>query len=237
MPPYPGSMAVRLIHAADLHLGSPLAGLSARDPALGSLFDDASRRAFRTLVDLALEEKVDAVVVAGDVFDRDWKDFSVGQVFIREIARLTRGGIRLALIRGNHDAESVISRHLPLPEGVAWLGSDHPATLDWSDLGVAVHGMSFKDRVVAEALVHRYPDPLPGRFNLGLLHTSLSGSTAHDPYAPCSVADLAARGYDYWGLGHIHTRAVVNMEGPVVVFPATSRAGASARPDGAASPS
>lgn len=227
-------MVTRLLHAADLHLGSPLAGLSARDPALAALFDDASRKAFRALVDLAVEERVDAVVIAGDVFDRDWKDFSVGQAFVREISRLTRAGIRVAMIRGNHDAESVVSRQLPLPEGVTWLGSDRPETLDWADLGLAVHGISFKARAIAESVVHRYPPPIPGRFNLGLLHTSLAGGSGHDPYAPCTVADLASRGYDYWALGHIHARAVVNTDGPVVVFPGNIQ-GRSIREPGAKS--
>lgn len=227
-------MVTRLLHAADLHLGSPLAGLSARDPALAALFDDASRKAFRALVDLAVEERVDAVVIAGDVFDRDWKDFSVGQAFVREISRLTRAGIRVAMIRGNHDAESVVSRQLPLPDGVSWLGSDRPETLDWADLGLAVHGISFKSRSIAESVVHRYPAPIPGRFNVGLLHTSLAGGSGHDPYAPCTVQDLASRGYDYWALGHIHARAVVNAEGPVVVFPGNIQ-GRSIREPGAKS--
>jgi exonuclease SbcD len=212
-------MAFRFLHAADLHLGSPLRGLSARDPALADLFDRASRRAFEALVRLAIDEKVDFVLIAGDVFDRDWKDWSVGQTFVREIARLTRAGIRVVMIRGNHDAESVISRDLPLPDGVAWLGSDRPETIELPEFGVAVHGMSFRQKAVTETMVHRYPAGRDGRFDIGLLHTSLNDRPAHDRYAPCSLADLAARGYDYWALGHIHAREEVADAGATVVFP------------------
>lgn len=212
-------LTLRILHAADLHLGSPLRGLAARDPALADLFDRATWRAFETMVALAVDEGVDLVVIAGDVFDRDWKDWSTGQAFVREMARLARAGIRVVMIRGNHDAESVISRDLPLPDGVRWLGADRPETVDFEDLGVAVHGMSFKGRAVTESMVGGYPAALPGRYNIGLLHTSLDGREGVERYAPCSAADLSLKSYDYWALGHIHAREVVATDAHTVVFP------------------
>ncbi|WP_075217683.1 metallophosphoesterase family protein [Mongoliimonas terrestris] len=211
-------MAFRFLHAADLHLGSPLAGLRIRAPELASLFDRASRRAFEALVDLAIDEKVAFVVIAGDVFDQDWQDYATGQLFVRGLARLSRAGIRAIIIRGNHDAEHVMTRSLPLPDGMAWLGADAAGTVDLPEVGAAVHGMSFKTRAVTENMIPRYPAAMPGRFNIGLLHTSLDGRPDHSGYAPCSIADLARLGYAYWGLGHIHTREVVQQD-PFVVYP------------------
>ncbi|WP_181708144.1 metallophosphoesterase family protein [Chthonobacter rhizosphaerae] len=211
-------MAFRFLHTADLHLGSPLTGLKARAPELAGLFDRASRRAFDSLVDLAIDEQVAFVVIAGDVFDQDWTDYATGQVFVRGLARLARAGIRAVIIRGNHDAEHVMTRSLPLPDGMAWLGADAAGTVDLPEFGVVVHGMSFKTRVVTENMIPRYPVASPGRFNIGLLHTSLDGRPDHSGYAPCAIADLARFGYDYWGLGHIHTREVVNQH-PFVVYP------------------
>jgi DNA repair exonuclease SbcCD nuclease subunit len=46
-------------------------------------------------------------------------------------------------------------------------------------------------------------------------HTSLGGATGHDPYSPCSVADLQATGFEYWALGHIHKRII--HEGPCTI--------------------
>jgi hypothetical protein len=122
------------------------------------------------------------------------------------------------LVRGNHDAASQITRHLDLPDHVTELSSLHPVTLRLEDFGVAVHGQSFRDRSVQEDLASRYPDPVPGVLNVGLLHTSLTGREGHSDYAPCTVETLRSRGYEYWALGHVHQREVVS-EDPWVVFP------------------
>ena len=85
---------------------------------------------------------------------------------------------------------------------------------------MAIHGRSFPDREVPDDLVPHYPEPIAGFFNIGVLHTSLTGAAGHDTYAPTSLAVLKAKGYDYWALGHIHARQVV-CEVPRIVFPAS----------------
>jgi DNA repair exonuclease SbcCD nuclease subunit len=209
----------KFLHVADCHLGSPLRGLAARDADLAGRFDRAVWRAFESTVDVALAEKVAFMLIAGDVFDRDWRDWSTGQAFVRTLARATEAGVRVVMIRGNHDAESIISQRLPLPPGAVWLPADEPGSIDWPDLGVAVHGMSFREAAVSESIVERYPAPLPGRFNIGLLHTSLDGRPDVDRYAPTSLEALVRKGYDYWALGHVHVREVVRDAAPAVVFP------------------
>ena len=211
-------MAFSFLHAADLHLGSPLKGLALRDEAIAQRFASAGRAAFSELIDTALAEKVDFALIAGDIYDGEWKDTAIGHFFGREIARLTRAGIEVFLIKGNHDAESVVTRSLPLPEGVHVVSTDKAETRLNDRLGVAIHGRSFRDRVVTENLALGYPPASPGVFNIGMLHTSLAGNPQHETYAPCSLADLATRGYDYWALGHVHDFAVM-ADDPLVVFP------------------
>jgi DNA repair exonuclease SbcCD nuclease subunit len=132
--------------------------------------------------------------------------------------RLRRADIPVVMIRGNHDAEGLMSRKLSLPQNVTILSARKPETVELKQLGVAIHGQSFATRVVTENLVPAYPEPRAGWFNIGLLHTSADGRPGHDPYAPCELRDLAAKGYDYWALGHIHTREVLCRD-PWVVFP------------------
>ncbi|MGU3668749.1 exonuclease SbcCD subunit D [Methylobacterium sp. A49B] len=206
------------IHAADLHLGSPLAGLAARDAELARRLASAGRQAFEDLVSRAIERAVAFVVVAGDVYDGDWADTTIGLFFARQVARLDRAGIPTILVRGNHDAESVITRALTLPPSVHVFPSNRAGTLRLDDLRVALHGRSFQGRAVEENLSLTYPAAVPGWFNLGILHTSCTGHAAHETYAPCSIADLAARGYDYWALGHIHEYAELSRD-PWIVFP------------------
>jgi DNA repair exonuclease SbcCD nuclease subunit len=207
----------RFLHAADLHLDSPLRGLARDADAPVERIRRATRDALCNLVDLALAERVAFVLLAGDLYDGDWRDWGTGQFLVGQLARLTGAGIRVVAISGNHDAASQITRHLRWPEGAVLLPSDRPATVEWADLEVAVHGQGFARRDVGENLALGYPAPLPGRLNIGLLHTA-AGRGGHEDYAPCTAAQLAAHGYAYWALGHIHAREVVG-ERPWIVFP------------------
>ncbi len=208
----------RFIHAADLHLGSPFQGLALKDADLAELFVEASRKAFAALVDEAVERKVDFFIVAGDVYDGDWKDNKIGLFFNREVARLERAGIPVFLLKGNHDAESVITRTITLPKNVSEFPTAKPGTFRLEHLKVALHGQGFAERSANENLALAYPKPESGWFNIGVLHTSLTGREPHAPYAPCSVEDLRSRGYDYWALGHVHDFEIVAKD-PLVVFP------------------
>lgn len=210
---------MKFIHAADLHIDSPMRGLDSYDGAPVDLLRAATRRALSALVDVALHEQVDLVLLAGDIYDRELGDFRAALFFREQMIRLVDGGIRVFVIKGNHDAEGQISKRLPDVGGIHVFSSRSAEVIDLPDLGVAVHGKSFPDRVVSEDLVPSYPAPLPGRFNIGMLHTSLTGRVGHDPYAPTSVETLSAKGYDYFALGHIHAREVVREANPRIVFP------------------
>lgn len=208
---------MRFIHTADLHIDSPLRGLSRYQGAPLERLRGATRRALERLVDLAVEEKVDFVLIAGDLYDRDWQDFHTG-LFVREqMVRLGRCGIRVFIVQGNHDAQSLMTRQIPWPDNVKVFSSRTAETVRLDELGVAIHGHSFPNREVSEDLVPGYPAALPGCFNIGLLHTSLTGMDGHDTYAPTTLPKIKAKGYDYWALGHIHARQVV-CEVPRVVF-------------------
>ncbi len=206
------------IHAADLHLGSPFQGLALKDAAVAAIFVEASRKAFSTLVGLAIEKRVDFFVIAGDVYDGDWKDNKIGLFFNREMARLERAGIPVYLLRGNHDAASVITKTITLPPNVHEFPTGKPGSVRLEALKVALHGQGFAERSANDNLAIAYPAPVSGWFNIGILHTSLTGREPHAPYAPCSVDDLRSRGYDYWALGHVHDFEVVAQD-PLVIFP------------------
>ena len=206
------------LHAADLHLGSPFLGLSLKDENLARRFASASREAFRELVDKALDEKVAFMVIAGDIYDGEWKDASIGLYFARELSRLRRAGIPVFLVKGNHDAESVVTKSITLPEGVHEFASRSAKSFRIDDLEVALHGRSFPDRSVAENYALTYPQAVPGWFNIGVLHTSCTGRPPHANYAPCTLEDLAGRGYQYWALGHVHDHEILCRD-PFVVYP------------------
>ena len=195
---------MRFIHAADIHLDSPLTGLSAYPDAPTELLRTATRDAFDKLVTLAVDEAVDFMVIAGDLYDGSWKDFNTGIYFARQMGRLKTAGIPVYLLHGNHDAESEMTRRLALPDNVHVFPSTRSATFELPGLEVALHGRSFKTAATTDDLVPGYPPPRAGWFNIGVLHTALEGYAAHAAYAPCSLAELHAKGYQYWALGHVH---------------------------------
>ncbi|MDL2356591.1 MAG: DNA repair exonuclease [Pseudomonadota bacterium] len=209
---------MRFIHAADIHLDSPLTGLAAYADAPAQLLRTATRDAFANLVTVAVEEKVDFMVIAGDLYDGNWKDFNTGIFFVRQMGRLKLAGIPVYLLYGNHDAESEMTKTLTLPDNVHRFPSKQAATFTLPALKVALHGRSFKDAATLENLALGYPDPLEGWFNIGVLHTALEGNAAHANYAPCSIAELEARGYQYWALGHVHEYRVWRGAS-VIAFP------------------
>lgn len=195
---------MRFIHTADVHLDSPLTGLSTYPDAPAEQLRSATREAFSELVTIAIEEAVDFMVIAGDLYDGTWRDFNTGLFFCKEMGRLRRADIPVFVLYGNHDAESELTRKLELPDNVQVFSANKPATLRIEHLGVALHGQSFKHKETTNNLVTGYPAPEPGLFNIGVLHTALEGYKAHANYAPCTVDELHAKGYGYWALGHVH---------------------------------
>ena len=208
----------QFIHAADIHLDSPLRGLMNFEGAPVERIRSATREAFRNLVQLAVDERVAFVLIAGDLWDCDWPDSAPGLFFIQQAARLGKAGIPIFVIKGNHDAESKLTsaiRHWP--ENVTFFGHKKPHTLNLEKWNVAIHGQSYGQQQVTQDLSEKYPEPVPGAFNIGLLHTCLEdGGT---DYAPACIAKLVARGYDYWALGHIHQREDFSRNGVHIEFP------------------
>ncbi len=197
----------KFLHAADLHLDSPLKGLERYDGAPVDEIRGATRRALENLVRTAIEREADFVVVAGDVYDGDWRDHHTGLFFVAEMYKLRDAGIPVYLIAGNHDAANRMTKTLRLPEEtVHRFASKKPHTLHVEHCGVSIHGQSFATGAVTENLACNYPPAVPGNFNLGLLHTCATGDDGHECYAPCSLDDLRGKQYDYWALGHIHQR-------------------------------
>lgn len=201
-------MSIRFIHTADLHLDAPLRAIALRDPDLAHQVGVASRTAFSRIVDLCIDEAVAFLLIAGDLWDGDYSSTKTPRFLKQELMRLQRAGIRCFIIRGNHDALARQTGELELPDNTHLFGG-RPSTieLDLDGQPIAIHGLSFRDPHAPESLLPRYPAPKPGVFNIGMMHTSLNGSPGHDNYAPCSLSDLVAHGYDYWALGHIHRRA------------------------------
>lgn len=211
------------LHASDIHFGAPLGALEGC-PQL----DDQTRRelidqmqgAFDRLVDLAITENVLFVVLAGDVYDSAEAQEGIQGRFQRGLDRLDAAGIHTYIVHGNHDPLRTGFRpRRALPDSVHIFDVDTPhefVAAESDGERVMVSGVSFGNRAVPENLARRFAAlPIEGaRWRVGVLHTSLAGSSEHDPYAPCTIDDLRAAPVGYWALGHIHLRSDQNPLGP-----------------------
>jgi exonuclease SbcD len=216
------SLPFRFVHAADIHLDSPLRSLALRDLALADLIGNATRRAFTGIVRLCLEQQVDALLLSGDLYDGEQTSMKTARFLADQIRLLHEAGIAVFIIRGNHDALSRITRELTFPLSVKIFGGRAEAVEIERGRGavpIAIHGISFAQPHAPESLLSRFASPIGGSVNIGMLHTSLGGSSGHDPYAPCEMADLKRAGFRYWALGHIHGRGVDEEGAATVVMP------------------
>lgn len=182
---------------------------------------EASRKAMLNMLDLALREEVDFVVISGDLYDRDLKDFSTAIWLNQSVLQvLAKHNIAVFFISGNHDADERMKKPLrvSLPSNTFFFSAKSAQTHLLEKILVAVHGQSYEAFDIKENLAKNYPAAKKDYFNIGLLHTALEGREGHAKYAPCSLADLQAKGYDYWALGHVHKREIVSTN-PWVIFP------------------
>ena len=212
------------LHAADLHLDSPLKRLEAYEGAPDiEEIRGATRQALINLVDYTITEQVPLVLIAGDLYDGDWPDFGTGLFFSQQMQRLFQTEVQVAIVCGNHDAQNKMTKTLVMPDNVKILSARKPETIIYEDIHIAVHGQSYATAATTQNLAAAYPQPLHGMVNVGLLHCLIAGTTGHQPYAPCSLDDLAAKGYEYWALGHVHEYTVLR-ESPMIVYRVAARA-------------
>ena len=208
----------RFLHAADIHLDSPLKGLSGHE---GNAADECARQRGKRLNSLLVWRlrrrsifplsRATCMTVTGGTTRPACS-------FARQMGRHGEAGFPVYLLHGNHDAESQITKRLDLPDNVHVFSTRKAESFKIEHLNVVLHGQSFRQRVVMDNLVLNYPAPVSGAFNIGVLHTGLGGMGGHLNYAPCVLNDLVNKGYDYWALGHIHQGGVLH-ERPYIVFP------------------
>lgn len=207
------------VHAADLHLDSPLLGLAGKSAEYASRVEAASREAFDNLVALAIDKGCRFMVLAGDIFDGDLRNFQTGLYFMEGMRRLNEAGIEVFMVLGNHDSANRFADKLSLSHNVHVFPKTRAATHLIDDVKVAIHGRSFPRPDVSEDLASAYPVATQALFNIGVLHTACAGNEGHHArYAPCTPEQLANHGYDYWALGHVHAHAILG-EYPHIVYP------------------
>ncbi len=217
---------LRFVHAADLHLDSPFKGLKAAAPEnVSKALREATFTAYENIVKLCMEERVSALLVAGDVYDSADRSLRAQLKFVEGLKRLDEEGIRSFICHGNHDPLDGWEARLDYPAGCTRFDAEFEAVPVFPDdpQRAVVHGISYPTREVNYNLVPRLGAVDPDVFSIGLMHANVGNNPNHDPYAPCSLEDLRSAGINYWALGHVHTREVLSDHSPTAVYPGNSQ--------------
>ena len=212
---------IRFVHAADLHLDSPFKGMSEVQSEIGERLRNATFDAYENIIDLCISEKVDALLVAGDVFDGADHSLRAQLKFVDGLRRLDEADIRSFICHGNHDPLDGWEANLPFPEGAVRFGpavERVPVFPDDPNRAV-VYGISYPEREVRHNLIPQFRTAGSERASIGLVHANVGSNTGHANYAPCTLEDLERTKFDYWALGHVHTRQVMREQSPTVVYP------------------
>lgn len=209
---------IRFIHTADLHLGSPFTGMRGLQPDQWKKLKDSTLDAFGRLIDYAVKEQPDFVLIAGDIYDGEDRSIRSQHRFQQGMQKLSEAGIPVVLSYGNHDHLSGKWTRFELPENVyAFDEAVSQIRLSTANGDVVITGFSYAQRHVKEPVIHQYPiAEEKDAVYIGMLHGSLEGDTAHAVYAPFTKQQLLSKNYDYWALGHIHMRQLLHTDPPVI---------------------
>ena len=220
-------MTFKFIHCSDLHIDSPFKGFSSAENSLVEVLRKSTYKAFQNIVELALKEEVEAVLIAGDIYDGAEKSLEAQLKFRHGLQKLSDKGIDTFIVHGNHDPLDSWSASLEWPKRVHVFSGTQMECLPVERNGVVkayVHGISYSKRDVTENLAQKFSRGNGEGFAIGLLHSNVGRQSGHDNYAPCSIDDLIAAKMDYWALGHIHRFCVLRESNPAVVYSGNSQA-------------
>lgn len=212
---------MKFIHFADAHLDSPFRGLSFLPSKEFNQIYQAADQSLTRIVDLALAEKVDLVLIAGDTFDSAKPSPRSQLFFAQQIKRLTDAQIQVVMIFGNHDhmrREDLLVNQSPYFKLLGANEAVEKATFKTKDnFNYDVVGFSYLNNHITE---DKIPD-FPGKehnYTFGLMHAQEKESDSRkNVYAPLTVSEVQALNYDYFALGHIHARRNLS-EKPWIVY-------------------
>ncbi len=211
--------SISFVHAADIHLDSPFVGMHKLPPELYKRVKDSTFVAFRNLVNYCLNEKVDFLLISGDLYDGEDRSIRAQIRLQQEFSKLQNANIRVFVIHGNHDHLAGTWSHIEMPENVHIFGPE-PDLVEFTTgngMQVSIAGFSYEKRHEAHNKLNLFPQPA-GDLKIGMLHGHDGTSQNHFAYAPFTISDLVQMPYDYWALGHIHTRQILS-EAPYVIYP------------------
>jgi exonuclease SbcD len=225
--------SLRFVHAADLHLDSPFRGIGHASTALKDRLQSATLRALGRVVSHTIESKADFLIIAGDIYDSRDRNLRALVAFRKEMERLAERNIRAFIVHGNHDPLNGWGSGFKLPPNVTTFGgqTDTEAFVRRGREIAQITGVSYARERVTDNLASSFKPVEGASYSIAVLHANIGHQTGHADYAPATVSELLSSGFQYWALGHVHTRSVLATHPAMIVYPGNTQ-GRNAREPG-----
>lgn len=212
----------KFIHAADIHLGKKLAYSGEPKGELQDIFKNAEQKALSRMVDLALEQEVDFIIIAGDLYDLESRSVKASRFFKNQCLRLKKNNVDIYVISGNHDPAGRKNEPFKPAANVKFFSSEEVELQEFykkTELSARILGQSYRQRFEDRSMYNYYTAEDKSVFNIGILHTELNAESRR--YVPVNKSQLLSKDeIHYWALGHIHQQQWLN-EKPAVYYPGT----------------
>ncbi len=219
----------RFIHCADLHLEAPFTGVHFEDNQTWKSYSNATFDAFQKVIQTAIQQKVDFVLIAGDIYNSTNKSLRAQLFFLKQMKLLSDNNIPCFIVHGNHDPMDGWEVPMKFPPNIHRFGStvSHETIKKNGVPVVNIIGYSYPTRDIQSNIAMEmvaYAKQIPNEaFTIGLLHCNVGADSSTENYAPCNLSDLVDSPVHYWALGHVHTRKVLHDASPYVVYPGNTQ--------------
>lgn len=207
---------IKFLHVADLHLDTPFNHIGAVNAKLKDKLNQATFDSFEKLIDIAMIEQVDFVLIVGDCFNQEQPSVYTQLFLKKQLEKLTDNGIKVFVNYGNHDFLSG-NRLVQFSEKVSEFKTPTVETkcLTINGLKVNISAFSYTQRQHYSRQINEFPvKDVRADFHIGMLHGQVDSQD--NPYAPFTIQEINAKGYDYFALGHVHKREILQQNPPIV---------------------
>jgi DNA repair protein SbcD/Mre11 len=212
------SEMIKFLHCADLHLDSPFKGLSSLPEVMLERLFESTFLSFKRLIDIAIKEEVDFVIIAGDLYDSGQRSLKAQSFLKNCFLKLENHHIEVYISHGNHDPLDGQWVTLDWPKNVHFFQGNSIQSYYYAREGqkiACLHGFSYETAAVTDNRTIHFPEKQDELYHIGILHGQADGYSGHSRYAPFLLSELLKKGYDYWALGHIHKKMDLHDEPPV----------------------
>ncbi|MGN7300517.1 metallophosphoesterase family protein [Ferdinandcohnia sp. SAFN-114] len=177
--------ALTFLHIADLHLDSPFSGLTNLPTKVFKRVQESTFTSLSRLINIAIEQKVDFIIIAGDLFDGEDRSLRAQSRFRKEMERLREHGIEAFVTHGNHDHLSGNWPHFEWPSNVHVFQNENVEVIPYLKNGETVaniYGFSYAKKAVLENKTKFYEKKDGATYHIGILHGSKEGESSHSRY-------------------------------------------------------